>query len=262
MLYEAFLSEWITELRENYWHLADRWNVLAEMPPAEVAAYHGMVIDDLVKTGKDALEKFTENVHVDIFPGIDIYDLWQCNEAARESLVLRVAAVAGNHFVGEIALSWFDKMQADDDEETPTAEGFLDKIMGDGTLGPKLGILGKAVMDRLTPELLGIPEDWKDQLAKDPTVLVQDLMARREELMARVQGIVTTTLNELMQNGTLNREELMKDLQKLREKLGNIIPDLMKQSMNITPSDRSFADPRRQKVLERLRRKRDQQKGR
>lgn len=243
MAYAAFVDEWRAELTADYPSRAATWQAL---DAAALQAHHAKLIDDIKASPAAFAERLQAGTaSIDLFPGVPATALWDENEAAREHLLKRCFMVVVHHFAGDVGLDWLDNI--DEDEQV---EGLLDKFK---IMDGKLGVIIKAVLSKLSLDMFGVPENWKE----DPVAVAKDLLARREELGQRLQGIFATTLNELLQSGEVTREDLRKEVEQLRSKLGSIIPDLMRQS---TPAERAFADPRRQAVLERLRRSRDRKR--
>lgn len=244
--YDEFFSLWQAELLEQFPERAAIWQALT---PAALQAHHAELISGFKSNGKAFLDELNKQgkLSIELFPGVPVMELW-AKEDAREALLKRCLQVIIYQFAGDMGLAWFDNLEGDGDGMD--AAGLLDKVKV--LESTKLAVVLKALLAKISPDMFGLPENWKEDIMGAAKAAYE----KREELNERLQGILSITMDELLRDGTVTREELQADFKRLQGMLGSIIPDLMKQSMNITPAERAFADPRRQRVLERLRAKR------
>lgn len=261
---DEFLHAWISDLRGAFPELEDNFNALSERSTHSITKHLKKAVEkysDKLSTQDESL--FTGEDTVDILPGISFKYIWSTNPSDNtKSAIWKYIAIAMVYsLMGDMVFNMKD-MSFDDISAEGMGNMFGDvfeNFIGDSfpkeLLDGKLGMIAKEIMSKIDPETFGISKDNMNFAS------LKGLMERKEEITQKLMGIVQETIKAKIDSGEMTEAELKEEIEKFQETFKKLAPKMMSMFGNMGHEERAALDPRRQKIIDRLKKKHAQRSG-
>lgn len=256
--FEELIQTWVSDMKDAFPEFSEQLDSVPSYPN----------LKDYVKESftkhSEKLAAMDDSVFaepgVELLPGIDFHLVWKLegiSDATKEALWKYIMFVMGWSLVGDMlfGLKTGDgtPMDMSLDGVNDMFEGMFKNLVDENIpkefMEGKLGKLVQDIASKIRPEELGF------DMNASPMVMIKAIMEQKEALIQKLMGIVKTVIDEKLESGELKMEELREEVMKLQKTMGK-----MMAGFGAGHDTRASLDPRRQKVLERLRKKRDGKK--
>lgn len=256
---EEFIKAWVSDMQSAFPELEDNFKSLLERSTYSIT-----------KHMKKAIEKHSEKLSaqdetlfqgedsVDILPGISFKYIWSTNpsENTKKALWKYIAIAMVYSLMGDMIFQMkdmsFDDISTDSGMEG-MFEGVFENFIGDAfpkeLLDGKLGMIAKEIMGKINPEMFGISKENMSFAS------LKGLMERKDEITQQLMGIVQDTIKQKIDSGEITEAELKEEIEKFQETFKKLAPKMMNMFGNMGHEERAALDPRRQKIIERLKKK-------
>lgn len=257
--FEELILSWVSDMKDSFPEFSEQLDKVPTYPN----------LKDVVKENftkhSEKLAAMDDSVFaepgVELLPGIDFHLVWKLegiSDTTKEALWKYIMFTMGWSLVGDMlfnlkAPEGEAPMDMSLDGVNEMFEGMFKNLVDENIpkefMEGKLGQLVQEIAKKIKPEELGF------DVNASPMVMIKAIMERKEELIQKLMGIVKTVIDEKIASGELKMEELREEVMKLQKTMGK-----MMAGFGAGHDTRASMDPRRQKVLERLRKKRDGKK--
>lgn len=265
---DEFLHAWISDMRSAFPELEENFNSLSERSTHSITKHLKKTIekhseklsaqDESLFQGEDA---------VDILPGISFKYIWSTNPSDNtKSAIWKYIAIAMVYTImGDMIFQMKDMSFDDISTEGGMGEMFgevFENYIGDAfpkeLLEGKLGVIAKEIMGKINPEMFGISKENMSFAS------LKGLMERKDEITQQLMGIVQDTIKQKIDSGEMTEAELKEEIEKFQETFKKLAPKMMGMfgnMANMGHEERAALDPRRQKIIERLKKKHSARTG-
>jgi len=195
-------------------------------------------------------EIFKTEDPVFLLPHVSFRDIWALSsDTTKQAIWKYIMLIVAWTMLGDLIFKSFDNIEdvSSSDFWENTFKGFMEDNIPQELLEGKIGLLAKEIASKITPQELGFSEDT-------PSInIIKEILGKKEEVVGKLVQIVKDTIEQKIANGELSKEELVQEIKKLQGVFNKFL------GMD-NPNNRASMDPRRQKILERLKKKRASKK--
>lgn len=255
--FSDFLVAWVGDMRVVFPEFDAPLAALLDTPEATIASRIKAVLDvDGAALMKHTLPSGAEPLH--FLPGVDfrlLFGMEGVSDATREKLWKYVDIAIIHSMMGDVL--WESAAAgAGAGAGAGGAGGFsIDAILGrfvkenvpEEFFTGKLGEIAKEIAGKITPEILGLPPGASE------FDMVRAALEKKDELARIMYDIASGVIEDKKRRGEITAAELQRELHALARKLAVMFPKMA--GMGFGHAERAAADPRRQAMLDRLRKK-------
>lgn len=285
-----FIAAWVQDMLPTFPELEPQLKAVLAMDMSAVASHVRTAAEKFangLNGDIEALLSKEAGAPVDFLPGIDFHKVWALgpSQATKQALLRYINIAVVYALLGDALFQHKRVMESlssenleglfaglgGGEDDGPGGLGglmqglfknFMTDSLPEELLSGKIGQLAQDILERLTPDVLGI--DLKGELSFDA---IRGLLARKEEVIKTLMDVVQRVIQEKMASGELTAAELQSEVMRMKGTLMKIMPQLASQLAGMGGGGlgggplgghdaRAASDPRRQRILERLRKKR------
>lgn len=283
-MYESFadfLKAWLDDLDAAFPEVSAEITAIRGMPTDEVAGF----LKKAMETHGDAISGQDEGLFggakgpVELLPGLDFCRIWALgpSDKTKEALWKYFAVGLVYSLLGDSLFSSKKLMESfrgmsgetmegldSDGEGAPEGIGgvmedlmkkLMDSSIPEELMNSKIGAIAKEITEKITPEAMGMPA------GASTLDMLKSILADKEKFVERMMGTVQEVIQDKIRKGELTEQELRDEVMKLKGTLLKLMPKLAGMMAGLDGGGhnaRAAMDPRRQKVIDRLRKRRDQ----